>query len=72
MNKAETKTTKAEIRSLKSALNKRQKETARTIAGHRANIRARERAITKIENETSAFVRSTSDRIAILEGRLNS
>ena len=40
MNKAETKTTKTEIRSLKSALNKRQKDSAKQIAAHRKTIRA--------------------------------
>ena len=72
MNKAEAKTTKAEIRSLKSALNKRQKESARNIADHRKTIRSNEIAIAQEERVTTAFVKSTSDRLAILEGRLNS
>lgn len=72
MNKTETKLVKAEIRSLKSALNKRQKTSAHSIAAHRKTIRSNEIAITTIERETTAFVKSTSDRLAILEGRLNS
>jgi hypothetical protein len=72
MTKNETKLAKAEIRSLKSALNKRQKDASRRITGHRANIRANERTIVTIERETTAFVRDTTDRIAILQGRLNS
>lgn len=72
MNKAETKAAKAEIRSLKSALNKRQKESARNIAAHRKTIRSNEVAIAQEERVTTAFVKATSDRIALLEGRLNS
>lgn len=72
MNKAETKTTKAEIRILKSALNKRQKDCAKQIAAHRKTIRTNEQAITTLERETTRFVTATTDRLAILEGRLNS
>jgi hypothetical protein len=72
MNKSDAKLVKAEIRTLKSALNKRQKESAKTIAAHRKTIRSNEVSITNIERETTAFVKSTTDRLAILEGRLNS
>lgn len=72
MNKTETKLAKGEIRTLKSALNKRQKESAKRIKSHRATIRANELQIAVIERETTSFVKSTSDRLAILEGRLNS
>ena len=72
MNKTETKLARAEIRSLKAALNKRQKESAKNIAAHRKTIRSNEMAIAQEERVTTAFVKSTSDRLAILEGRLNS
>lgn len=72
MNKADTKLAKTEIRTLKSALNKRQKEAAKTIAAHRKTIRTNEIAIATTERETTAFVRATTDRLAILEARLNS
>jgi hypothetical protein len=72
MNKNDTKLAKAEIRTLKSALNKRQKDSAKQIAAHRKTIRCNEQAITVIERATTAFVKSTSDRLAIIEGRLNS
>lgn len=72
MTKTETKLARAEIRTLKSALNKRQKEAAKSIAAHRKEIRSKEILITSIERETTRFVTATSDRLAILEGRLNS
>lgn len=72
MNKTETKMIRSEIRTLKSALNKRQKQAAKDIDAHRKTIRTNELAITRIESETTAFVRKTTDRLAILEGRLNS
>lgn len=72
MTKTETKLVKAEIRSLKSALNKRQKESAKAISERRKQIRSHEIFITAVERETTAFVKSTTDRLAILEGRLNS
>jgi hypothetical protein len=72
MNKTETKLARTEIRTLKSALNKRQKDTAKRIKTHRAAIRANEIHISTIERETTAFVKSTTDRLAILEGRINS
>ncbi len=72
MTKTETKFARTEIRTLKSALNKRQKEAAKTIATHRKDIRAKEILIASVERETTAFVKSTTDRLAILEGRLNS
>jgi hypothetical protein len=72
MNKNDTKLAKAEIRTLKSALNKRQKETAKKIAAHRKTIRVNEIAIDIVERDCTRFVKSTTDRLAILEGRLNS
>lgn len=72
MTKTETKLAKAEIRSLKSALNKRQKDSAKQIAAHRKTIRANELSIATLERETTRFVTATTDRLAILEGRLNS
>ena len=72
MNKTESKLVRAEIRKLKSTLNKRQKQAAKEIAAHRKTIRSNEQAITRIESETTAFVRDTTDRVAILENRLNS
>ena len=72
MNKTESKLIRTEIRSLKSALNARQKAAAKAIKKHRDTIRENEKAITLITYETNAFVHTTSDRIAILEGRLNS
>lgn len=72
MTKSDTKQAKAEIRVLKSNLNKRQKEAAKKIASHRKTIRANEIQIAQIESQTTAFVKATSDRLALLEGRLNS
>lgn len=72
MNKSESKVIRAEIRSLKSALNKRQKQASKEIAAHRKTIRTNEQIIADIERLTTAFVRTTTDRLAILEGRLNS
>ncbi len=72
MTKTEAKIVRAEIRSLKSALTKRQKESAKAISERRKQIRGHEIWITQIETNTTAFVKSTTDRIAILEGRLNS
>lgn len=72
MNKADTKLAKAEIRTLKSALNKRQKEAAKTIAAHRKTIRTNEIAITNMERDITRFTKATTDRLAVLEGRLNS
>jgi multidrug resistance efflux pump len=72
MNKNDTKLAKAEIRTLKSALNKRQKETAKDIANERSTIRSAEIRISVAEQNLSRFVKSTTDRLAIIEGRLNS
>jgi hypothetical protein len=72
MNKTETSLVKREIRTLKSALNARQKQTARDIKKRRDFIRAAEREIASIERECQTFPLSTTDRLAILEGRLNS
>jgi hypothetical protein len=72
MTKTESKIIRKEIRGLKSALNARQKAAAKTIKGHRDTIRTNEKAITRIEAETTAFVRTTTDRLAILQGRLES
>jgi DNA-binding XRE family transcriptional regulator len=72
MNKTEAKLMRTEIRNLKSALNKRQKQAAKDIAAHRKTIRTNEQEITNIERITTAFVRTTTDRLAIIEGRLNS
>ncbi|MFU8894036.1 MAG: hypothetical protein ACNA8L_10445 [Luteolibacter sp.] len=72
MTKSETATIRREIRALKSALTARQKQTARTIKAHRATIRTNEKAISKIESETNAFLKNTTDRLAILQGRLES
>lgn len=72
MNKTETTLVKREVRQLKSTLNTRQKQTAREIKKRRNIIRSTEREISTIERDAAAFVKSTSDRLAILEGRLNS
>jgi multidrug efflux pump subunit AcrA (membrane-fusion protein) len=72
MNKADTKQAKAEIRALKSNLSKRQKEAAKEIANERRTIRAAEIRISVAEQNLTRFVKSTTDRLAILEGRLNS
>ena len=72
MNKNETKLAKTEIRQLKAALNKAQKHAAREIAAHRKTIRTTEMAITTIERNVSQLTKSTTDRLAVLEGRLNS
>jgi hypothetical protein len=72
MNKAETATVKKELRALKSALNSRQKQTVREVKKRRDIIRQTEREITHIEADLNAYVVATSDRLAILEGRLNS
>jgi len=72
MNKNETSLVKKEIRQLKSSLNTRQKQTARDIKKRRDLIRSTEREITTIERDAAAFTKSTTDRLAILEGRLNS
>jgi hypothetical protein len=70
MNKTETKLTKAEIRNLKSALSKRQKTDERAIRAHRKTIHTTQQAIHTIERQLSQFTKSTTDRIAILHGRL--
>lgn len=72
MNKTETALVKREIKTLKSALNKRQKEASKAIAERRKQIRAHEVWITSIERDTTAFEKSTNDRLAVLQGRLNS
>jgi len=72
MTKTETKLAKAEIRNLKASLNKAQKQAARDITAHRKTIRSNELAITAIENNVSRLTKSTADRLAVLEGRLNS
>ena len=72
MNKTEAKLVKAEIRTLKSSLNSRQKLTAREIKTRRNIIRTTEREITRIERDSAQFVQSTTDRLAILDGRLMS
>ena len=72
MTKTEAKLVQAEIRRLKSALNTKQKTTAREIKKRRDLIRSTEREITTIERDTAVFEKSTTDRLAILEGRLNS
>lgn len=72
MNKTEKSLVKSEVRALKSTLNSRQKQTAREIKKRRDFIRSTEREITSIERDQAAFVKATTDRLAILEGRLNS
>ena len=72
MTKTESALIRREIRSLKSALTNRQKTTAREVKKRRAIIRATDLEITRIETETTAFTRATTDRLAILEGRLQS
>ena len=72
MTKNETKLARAEIRQLKSALSVSQKTSAREIAKRRKLIRATEREIATIERDSAAFLKSTTDRIAILEGRISS
>lgn len=57
---------------MKSALNSRQKLTAREISKRRNPIRSTEREITTIERDSAVFEKTTNDRLAILEGRLNS
>jgi hypothetical protein len=63
---------KREIRGLKSTLNTRQKQTAREIKKRRDLIRSTEREITTIEREQASFVKATTDRLAIIDGRINS
>lgn len=72
MNKTEASIIKREIRGLKSALNSRQKQTAREIKKRRNLIRSTEREITTIERESADFLKSITDRLAIIDGRLNS
>lgn len=72
MTKTEIKLAKAEYRHLKSALNTRQKKAAAEIKKRRAIIRQTEREISHIEADVTAYVKATSDRLAILEGRINS
>lgn len=72
MNKTETKLVRAEIRDLKASLNKAQKSSSRQIAGHRKLIRAGEREITTIERNSALYEKTVNDRLAILDGRLNS
>lgn len=72
MNKTEASLVKREIRTLKSTLNSRQKITAREIKKRRDIIRTTEKEITAIERECEAFTQSTTDRLAILDGRLHS
>lgn len=72
MNKTEASIIKREIRGLKSALNSRQKQTAREIKKRRNLIRSTEREITTIESESADFLKSVTDRLAIIDGRLNS
>jgi hypothetical protein len=72
MNKSETTLVKKEISTLKSTLAARQKLVARDIKKHRDFIRNTEKTISTIERDSTAFLRSTTDRIAILDGRLNS
>lgn len=72
MTKTETKLAKAEIRHLKQTLNKRQKEIAKDIARNRRIIRSSEIVITNLERESTRLLKSTTDRLAIIEGRLNS
>jgi hypothetical protein len=72
MTKTEASLVRKEIRNLKSALNARQKSAAREIKKRRDTIRLTEREITTVERESEAFTVATTDRLAILAGRLNS
>jgi hypothetical protein len=72
MNKADTKQAKAEIRTLKATLNKRQKEIAKDVARNRRIIRSSEIIISNLDRESTRLLKATTDRLAILEGRINS
>ncbi len=72
MNKTESALVRKEIKSLKSALSARQKATARALKTRRDLIRSTEREITACERESAAFTIATTDRLAILAGRLDS
>jgi hypothetical protein len=72
MNKSEINLINRESRELKKALATRQKATASTIKKHRKIIRSTQIEITKIERDLNVFELTTNDRLAILEGRLNS
>jgi hypothetical protein len=72
LNTVETKAVRAEIRALKSALNARQKTTAREVKKRRDFIRKTEKEIARFLIDSEAFTRATTDRLAILAGRLDS
>lgn len=72
MNKTEAKLAKNEIRTLTRALDSREKSTARQVKKHRTLIRMTEREIHSLETQFTTFQKSTTDRIAILNNRLES
>lgn len=72
MNKTEISIVKRELRSLKSQLSARAKRTTREIKIRRDCIRATEKEIARIERDSASFTIATSDRLAILQGRLPS
>jgi predicted translin family RNA/ssDNA-binding protein len=72
MTKTESALIRKEIRALRSALNTRQKQTARAVRKHREVIRQTEKEIALIEREAAAYTTATTNRLAILDGRLRS
>lgn len=70
--KPETKSIKAEIRALKSALNKKAKANLRECRILRKIIAKATKHLEKNVKYIGTFEQSTDRRIAILEGRLNS
>lgn len=72
MTKIDKKHIRAEIRRLKSALTRRQKETARDIKKHRTLIHKTETQIAETQRQADLFTKKTEKSIAIHENRLHS
>jgi len=70
--KPETKSIKAEIRSLKSALKSESKARLKERNGLKKIIAKCQRELAENEKQEGSFETATNRRIAILEGRLQS
>lgn len=71
-SKAETKSIKAEIRALKSALKHNAQNTQRECSALRKTAVQATKELEKKQASLSSFEADTNHRLAILEGRLNS
>jgi hypothetical protein len=71
-SKSETKSIKGEIRALKSALKHSAKTNATRCSQLRKVIRSSQSELDRLTKQTGSLEKATNERIAKLEGRLNS